>query len=278
MKRLMIMFLSVAVFCSVRPACAESLRVAVVEFTEKGSAGVPDAGAIVAEWMVSSLGKLDKYQLTERVLLKKILDEQKLGQSGLIDGKTAAKIGKLYGVDAIVSGSVMAWGDIISITARLISTENGSIISSGDVKATDKNAVALQIDRLAHMLAGVEYETTAPAYRSDGTLTTERDAPGQVTFDFRSGTLVGGLLRSVGLSGTKVAILLDKNQVLTKDFSEQYATVEGVPPGSHLLEIRGLNNRQLYLKSQISVQSRRTTNVVVDYSPKYLSLRSANIQ
>ena len=276
MLTLLLMFFLVITI--IQPSFAESMRVAVVEFSEKGSADIPDAGAIAAEWMISSLGKLNKYDLVERVLLKKILEEQKLGQSGLIDSKTATKIGKLYGVNAIVSGSVMTWGGISSISARLINTEDGSIISTGDVKATSKNAIALQVDRLAHILAGVDYDGEAPTVRSDGSITMHKEAPGKITFDFRSGTLVGGLLGSIGLSGSNVAISIDRNQVLSKDFSEQYATIEGVSPGTHLLEIKGLNNKKLYLKSNINVQSNRTTVLVVNYSPRNLTLHSSNIE
>jgi len=46
------------------------------------------------------------YQLVERSKLDKILQEQKLGASGVIDDSQAAEIGKILGLDAIIVGSV----------------------------------------------------------------------------------------------------------------------------------------------------------------------------
>lgn len=134
-------------------------RVAVVEFQVKGDLGVKDAGSIIAEWMIGSLLKTDKFNLKERVLLKKALEEQALESSGLVDEKTmAAEAGKLHAVEAIVTGSVIKWGDIISVTARVIDTKNGAILSGADVKTQDVNRIPEKIDELAEYMAGIRKE------------------------------------------------------------------------------------------------------------------------
>ena len=46
------------------------------------------------------------FQLVERSKLEKVLQEQKLGASGVIDDSQAAEIGKILGLDAIIVGGV----------------------------------------------------------------------------------------------------------------------------------------------------------------------------
>ena len=54
------------------------LRVGVLEFDEKNDIGIDKVGVIISEILVSHLKSIGKYQLTERVLLKEILEEQKV--------------------------------------------------------------------------------------------------------------------------------------------------------------------------------------------------------
>ncbi len=155
MKRVMIAFLVLFTLVAegfAAPLKAGKLRVAVVEFDVNGDIGIKDAGKIVAEWLITDLGKRNVYRLQERALLKKVLKEQKLEVSGLIDEKTAAEIGKLYGVDAIITGSVMKWGDTVSVTARIIDTRTGSIMKTAEIKSYDVDDIPSMIHRLADRL------------------------------------------------------------------------------------------------------------------------------
>lgn len=131
------------------------MSVAVVEFDSMGNLGIKDAGSIVAEWMISAVGRTEKFDLKERVLLKKVLDEQKLALSGVVDDqKIAARIGKLYGVESVITGGIIKWGNTISVTARLIDTTTGSILKTADIKTDSIDAVPELLDRLAAVIAG----------------------------------------------------------------------------------------------------------------------------
>ncbi len=129
----------------------------MIEFEVKGDLGIQDAGAITAEWMISALAKTGHFELRERVLLAKVIEEQMFQSSGMVDEQTiAAKAGELYGVEAIVTGSVLKWGRIISVTARLIDTQTGTILKAADVKAEDVSEIPTRIDELALILSGQE--------------------------------------------------------------------------------------------------------------------------
>ena len=86
---------------------SEKMDIAVLEFDTKGDLGREDAGAIIAEWLVNALHESQVFNLRERVLLKKVLEEQELGMSGRVDDNTATKIGEIYGVKTIITGSII---------------------------------------------------------------------------------------------------------------------------------------------------------------------------
>jgi formylglycine-generating enzyme required for sulfatase activity len=146
----------------------KKMSVAVVEFDVMGDLGIKDAGAIIAEWMISSIGKTGKFDLKERVLLKKVLEEQELVLSGIVvDNKVVNKIGKLYGVQGVITGGVLRWGQTISVTARLIDTSNGTILKACDVKTSNIDAIPNKIDDLALILAGLEHPSHEEHVSSD---------------------------------------------------------------------------------------------------------------
>ena len=84
-------------------------------------------------------------------MLEKILEEQKLGMSGVIDASTAAQIGKGIGVDAVVVGSVTLTRTALSIDARLIDTESATIITARDAYSSQISlqSISQMINELA---------------------------------------------------------------------------------------------------------------------------------
>ncbi|TRO79689.1 formylglycine-generating enzyme family protein [Desulfuromonas acetexigens] len=141
--------------------CDAKMPVAVVEFDVMGELGIPDAGAIIAEWMISALGRTRAFDLKERVLLKKVLEEQQLAASGLLDDQAAAEIGKIYGVSGVVSGGVLRWGKTLSVTARLIDTTTGTILRTSDIKVENPDQIPGRMDELARALV-IEEESVKP--------------------------------------------------------------------------------------------------------------------
>jgi len=128
-------------------------KIAVLDFDLKGAGfETEDMGAIVAEWFITAFVKDGRFDVIERGLLKKILNEQKLGMSGILDETTATKIGKLLGVKIIISGSVLKLQNILEINARIIDVETASIIAAENVKSSA--AVRLQ-DLVVRMSAKI---------------------------------------------------------------------------------------------------------------------------
>jgi curli biogenesis system outer membrane secretion channel CsgG len=69
-----------------------------------------DVGKGISDMLVQHLVQDGKYSVIERKALDKILAEQNFSNSDRADSSTAAKIGRILGVDAIIIGSITQFG------------------------------------------------------------------------------------------------------------------------------------------------------------------------
>ena len=69
-----------------------------------------DVGGFLADVVVKELLKGSTYTVVERRAIDQVLKEQNFSNSNRVDPKTAAAIGRLLGVDAIIMGSVTQFG------------------------------------------------------------------------------------------------------------------------------------------------------------------------
>ena len=112
------------------------------------------SGIIVADYismnlMISSLSIVDRSQTTS------ILSEQKLGLAGIIDENTAPEVGKILGVQALLTGSISEWKCettniqmvkghppsyitvcVTGLTLKLIDSESGQILWAGSARGS----------------------------------------------------------------------------------------------------------------------------------------------
>lgn len=96
-------------------------------------------GEFLREEIVSMLGKKGKFQMVERELLSKVMEEQKLSLTGAISDSSVVEIGKLAGADYILTGTITPFKDYFRLNLRLIEVETGKIEKtlSGDITKTD---------------------------------------------------------------------------------------------------------------------------------------------
>lgn len=110
-------------------------KVAVLDFQQQGSFSNQDVGKIVAEWFTTSLVEAGRFEVIERRLMQQILQEQKMGSSGLLDPASASRLGKLLGVKTVVTGTVQNYERTYELNVRLINVETGAIITADRVRA-----------------------------------------------------------------------------------------------------------------------------------------------
>ncbi len=138
-KHIMLLLSLPLIVCLSLPAGADfkKTKVAVLDFQLQGEGfETGDMGAIVAEWFITALVRDGRLEVVERGLLKQILEEQKLGLSGVLDETTATRIGRLLGVETIISGSVLKLREVLEVNARIIDVETAAIIAAENIKTT----------------------------------------------------------------------------------------------------------------------------------------------
>ena len=123
------------------------LRIAVVNFENKSTWYYwgERLGEAAADVFVTELMKSEQFSVIEREKLNAVLAEQGLGASGAVTPQTAAQIGKLLGVQYILTGSVTQFSvsDVgggfrslgasvttgkVVLDARLVDTTTGEIV------------------------------------------------------------------------------------------------------------------------------------------------------
>ncbi|MFH0801549.1 MAG: CsgG/HfaB family protein [bacterium] len=104
------LFVFLILLISFSGAQAAKMKIAVLPF-EDGSlkhwwSGDFRPGEGIADSMVTALVNSKAFVVVERSELKKVLEEQGLGGTGIVDPATAAKVGKVLGVRYLVMGKV----------------------------------------------------------------------------------------------------------------------------------------------------------------------------
>lgn len=126
-------------------------RVAVLPFVPADGSSAKD-GWNISEKLMTQVVRVGKVQAIERSLLRNLMEEHHLAQTGMINPAMLKKIGKLFSVEAIVTGSFVTIGREAVVNARLINIETGVIIA-----ATER-----EVDR--------DWFDTAGAGQADGQL------------------------------------------------------------------------------------------------------------
>ena len=117
--------------------------VGIVEF--ENNTNVQGLGSFVLDMLVVELPKNPKFTVVERIKLDQVLKEQWIGaHQGLVNQKTAARTGKLNGVDYLIIGSVtnaqveyinnvfsIKQRGKVTVTYRLVDANTGIIYLAG---------------------------------------------------------------------------------------------------------------------------------------------------
>lgn len=121
-------------------------NLAIVEFPDLDGR-VSQFGKYVAEELTTRLFTTRRFNIVERQLLNQLLAEQNFGQSGLVDVNSAAQIGKMLGVEAIVTGTITDLGNNIRINARLIETVSASVFAVASVTIEKDDQIQTMLSR-----------------------------------------------------------------------------------------------------------------------------------
>jgi TolB-like protein len=117
-------------------------KIAILPFRELD--GKPTVlGTYVSEELVTDLFMIGGLDIVERTMLDRVLGEIKLGQTGVIDPETAKHVGKVTGVDAIVTGSITDLQSYVALNCRLIDAQTGHVFSAAQTKIVKDDDVRI---------------------------------------------------------------------------------------------------------------------------------------
>ncbi|MFZ2811611.1 MAG: CsgG/HfaB family protein, partial [Thermovirgaceae bacterium] len=100
----LVMIVTMAAFAAGSTAAEAKPRVAVIEFQDAASSGAP--ARAITDMLVTELFNTNLFTIIERSRVDSILLEHSLVLSGTIDPATAAQVGKLLGVEYLITGSI----------------------------------------------------------------------------------------------------------------------------------------------------------------------------
>lgn len=198
-------------------------KIAVLDFQTQGEEfATEDMGRIVAEWMITGLVETGRFDVIERRLLAKVLEEQKLGMTGLIDPESAAQLGKILGVKTIVSGTILKLERTVEINARLINVDTASIVAAEKVRATS----ASKLNDLVSQITG----KIVQAFPLEGYIV--QRSGDKVTID---------LGRRIGVKSGMTFIVFKEGKVIKHPKTGEVLDVETIDVGE--IEIRDVREK-----------------------------------
>ncbi|KKN15194.1 hypothetical protein LCGC14_0988480 [marine sediment metagenome] len=104
------LFLGASFFLEIANAAEKKIRIAVMPLDMRQIkhwwTWDLDVGEGIGEIIITELVNTGAFTVIERAQLQKILDEQQLGKEGILDPTTAARVGKVLGVQLILLGTV----------------------------------------------------------------------------------------------------------------------------------------------------------------------------
>jgi len=96
---------------NVEDSIVERVKKSIAVFDFKSPSYSTDSGVLVANNLISNLfnSASKDINILERENLKSILEEMKLGQIGVVSESTAQEMGRIYGIDIAIMGSVLLY-------------------------------------------------------------------------------------------------------------------------------------------------------------------------
>jgi len=134
----------------------DARAIAVSPFENLGQQTYAPLSKGLAAMIITDLSKVKTLKVVERVQLKALLDELKLSQSGLVDAKSAPRVGKLLGAGKITTGSFLDLDqEKIRLDAAVTQTESGKALTNPEVHGTLPTFYQLQKELVFKILCGI---------------------------------------------------------------------------------------------------------------------------
>jgi curli biogenesis system outer membrane secretion channel CsgG len=242
-----------AIEISASAAKVEKRRIAIVPFRELDGAATV-LGTYLAEALTTNLFRAGGVEIVERAMLDKVLRELKLGESGVIDGETAKRIGKIVGVDAIVTGSITDLAAYVSLNCRMIDAETGRVFAAAETSIfKDDNLRQIMGARLGSREGAKssqqEPSVTAPSAPPSRDVTPSAPAPVPIRATMNSFFFELDACRWVDA-------VVDCTVFVRNDLSDRYLSMEAALPSTGIGSRAYADGGREYLATRVRLGSR----------------------
>ncbi len=178
-----------------------------------------DIGKGIADLLVDRLVNAGSYSVIERKAIDKIMAEQNFANSDRADASTAAKIGRILGVDAIIIGSITQFGRDDKSTA-VGGSAIGGVTGRFGIGGVSRSKATAVVGITTRMVDTTTAEILASA---SGKGESARSGTGLLGRGGHAGTAAGGMLdmRSANFADTVIG------EATTKAVAELAAQLNG---------------------------------------------------
>jgi TolB-like protein len=167
-------------------------KIAVIPFQDLSSDAVTTFGKYIAEELTTALFNSGKFNIVERNLLNKVLDELKLAQSGAVDPSSAKELGKITGVDAVVTGTIQDLVNRVAVNCRLIETQTGNIFAAASEKITKDETIAKLLSQtIENKLTGETGKKDIADKQKEANNLKQKVIAGDFSFELQECKLIG---------------------------------------------------------------------------------------
>ena len=140
------LLLAVPAFASEEPKEQAVYPVAILPFADRQKKN-DDVGKIVADTLFAHLAGEEAIMLVDREDLDKVLEEQGVNISGVVDSAGAVKVGNIIGAKILITGSVLRTDSSRYLVAKIIGTETTRVFGAS-VKGDEKESVGELAEKL----------------------------------------------------------------------------------------------------------------------------------
>lgn len=236
-------------------------KIAVSEFVELSGDSSLLGKYISDEFGIGLTIHSTTFEVVERSRLDVLLKEQKLSSASLFNDSTRIQLGNIYGVEALLFGTITTFENDMRLTMRVINTETGALINA--------QAVNISYNERVKMLLG-KSNKAKPLVASESPKTAQKVVE-PVQIDNRpkcEKQMLGDLIISnKNWCGTKVAPInnsTDANTVFVPAYQDR--TYYELPAGVQKLQVKFVDRLNSTIKTeviQVNIQQCKTVTFTI---------------
>ncbi|HMB00677.1 MAG TPA: CsgG/HfaB family protein [Spirochaetota bacterium] len=250
--------LLVAAALNIQAGAAEEMRIAVLKLPcgKEVSEGLSKD---INELLTTAMINLGLFVVVERSSMKKVLAEQGLQASGLLDPDSTVKVGKLLSANKILTGKISRFGSITTISVRVVDVEKGVAEFAESIAFKEKDEVPDKIKKLAERLGGRISGKIKPVFsnirkfKQGGARVKISAIPAQADIYVIEKKAVYDWLRGLGINGNQLQLRVMRTLIFNLEGFSEWAGAKLTTPVEIEAEARdyfvfALGNNMKFIK------------------------------